>query len=46
MAVPSTVPPVIATLLALWVDMVPNPVISVFGIVAEAVKADVPEPFT
>jgi hypothetical protein len=46
MAVPSTAPPVIATLLALWVDMVPNPVISVFGIVAEAVKADVPEPLT
>ena len=44
--VPSIVPPVIATEEAFWVDIVPRPVMSVFGIVDEAVKALVPLPFT
>ena len=44
--VPSIAPPVIATLLAFWVDIVPKPVMSVFGIVADAVMALVPLPFT
>ena len=45
-AVPSTVPPVIETLLAFCVDIVPSPVISVLGIVDDAVNADVPLPLT
>ena len=44
--VPSIVPPVIATELAACVAIVPKPVISVLGIVVEAVKADVPLPLT
>lgn len=40
------VPPVIATDDAFCVDIVPRPVMSVFGIVEEAVKADVPLPLT
>ena len=39
-------PPVIATLEADCVDIVPRPVISVFGIVEDAVIALVPLPFT
>jgi hypothetical protein len=39
-------PPVMETLDADWVDIVPRPEISVFGIVAEAVMAAVPLPFT
>jgi hypothetical protein len=46
MVVPFIVPPVIVTLEAFWVDMVPRPVMSVFGMVAEAVKALVPFPTT
>ena len=42
--VPSIVPPVIATALAFCVDMVPNPVIAVLGIVVDAVNALVPFP--
>lgn len=41
-----TDPPVIATLFAFCVDMVPKPVMSVLGIVVEAVNAEVPLPFT
>jgi hypothetical protein len=44
--VPLIVPPVIATLLAFCVDMVPKPEMSVLGILAEAVKAEVPLPLT
>ena len=40
------VPPVIVTLLAFWVDIVPKPVMSVLGMVELAVKAAVPVPFT
>ena len=40
------VPPVIATDDAFCVDIVPRPVMSVFGIVEDAVKADVPLPLT
>ena len=43
---PEIVPPVIATALAFWVDIVPNPVMSVFGMVEDAVNGDVPDPFT
>ena len=43
--VPLIVPPVIVTELAFCVDIVPRPVMSVFGIVADAVKALVPLPF-
>ena len=43
---PSIVPPVIATALAACVDIVPKPVMSVFGMVVEAVMAVVPVPFT
>lgn len=39
-------PPVIATLAAFWVDIVPKPVMSVLGIVVDAVMAVVPVPFT
>ena len=45
-AAPEIVPPVIATELAFCVDRVPNPVMSVLGIVALAVMADVPLPLT
>jgi hypothetical protein len=45
-ATPEAVPPVIATAEAFCVDIVPNPVMSVFGIVALAVITDVPEPLT
>jgi hypothetical protein len=44
--VPSMAPPVIATLLAACVDIVPRPVMSVFGMVPEAVSALVPVPLT
>jgi hypothetical protein len=44
--VPLMLPPVIATLLAFCVDIVPRPEMSVFGIDATAVKADVPEALT
>ena len=43
---PEIVPPVIVTELAFWVDIVPRPVMSVLGIVADAVMADVPLPLT
>jgi hypothetical protein len=46
MDVPLIVPPVIATVFAFWVDIVPSPVIEVFGIVADAVIAEVPLPYT
>ena len=46
MVTPSIVPPVMATLLAFWVLIVPRPVMSVLGMVAEADKALVPEPLT
>jgi hypothetical protein len=42
--VPSIVPPVIATVPAFCVDIVPRPVIAVLGIVVEAVNALVPLP--
>jgi len=45
-ATASSVPPVIFTELAFCVDIVPKPVISVFGIVLDAVMTDVPLPFT
>lgn len=45
-ATPLSVPPVIATALAFWVDIVPNPVMSVLGIVGLAVMALVPLPYT
>jgi hypothetical protein len=45
-AVPSIAPPVTATEFAFCVDMVPKPVMSVLGIVEEAVSADVPVPLT
>jgi hypothetical protein len=44
--VPSIVPPVIATELADCVDIVPKPVMSVLGIVDDAVNALVPLPLT
>ena len=43
---PLIVPPVIATEVASCVDIVPKPVMSVFGIVADAVNAVVPAPLT
>ena len=43
--VPFTVPPVIATEDAFCVDIVPRPVMSVLGMVAEPVNALVPLPF-
>ena len=43
---PEAVPPVIATADAFCVDIVPSPVISVFGIVALAVIGAVPVPLT
>ena len=43
--VPSIVPPVIATAFAFWVDIVPKPVIALFGMVVEAVNAEVPLPY-
>ena len=43
---PLMVPPVIATALAACVDIVPRPVMSVLGIVAEAVMVLVPTPLT
>ena len=43
---PVIVPPVIDTALAFWVDIVPRPVMSVLGMVAEAVMADAPLPLT
>ena len=46
MVKPFAVPPVIATESALCVDIVPKPVMSVLGIVADAVIADVPLPLT
>lgn len=46
MVMPSMEPPVMFTLLAFWVLIVPRPVMSVLGMVAEAVKALVPEPLT
>lgn len=45
-AVPSIDPPVMATLLAFCVDIVPRPVMSELGICATAVNADVPDAFT
>jgi hypothetical protein len=45
MDVPSIVPPVIATALAFCVDIVPKPVIAVFGMVVDAVTALVPFPY-
>jgi len=42
--VPLIAPPVIATVLAFCVDIVPKPVIAVLGIVVEAVTAEVPLP--
>jgi hypothetical protein len=42
--VPSIEPPVIATLFAAWVDIVPKPVIAVLGMVVDAVTALVPFP--
>jgi hypothetical protein len=44
--VPLIAPPVIATALAFWVDIVPKPVMSVFGMVVLAVMALVPLPYT
>ena len=44
--VPLIVPPVMATLLAFCVDIVPKPVMSVFGMVDEADIALVPLPDT
>lgn len=44
--VPSIDPPVIATEVEFWVDMLPRPVMSVFGIDDEAVRALVPVPLT
>ena len=46
MVVPLIAPPEMATKLALCVDMVPNPVMSVLGIVEDAVRAEVPVPLT
>ena len=43
---PVIVPPVMATALAFWVDMVPKPVIDVLGIVVLAVITPVPLPYT
>ena len=43
--VPLIVPPVIATVLEFWVDIVPKPVIAVFGMVVDAVTALVPFPY-
>lgn len=43
--VPSIEPPVIATVLAFCVDIVPKPVIAVLGIVVDAVTALVPFPY-
>ena len=43
---PVTEPPVMATALAFCVDIVPRPVMSVFGIVADAVNGLVPLPLT
>jgi len=45
-ATPDIVPPVIATELAFCVDIVPRPVIAVFGMVVDAVNAPVPFPNT
>ena len=45
-ATPSIVPPVIDTELLFSVAIVPKPVMSELGIVAEAVNAEVPLPFT
>ena len=42
---PLMVPPVMATAFALCVDIVPKPVMSVLGMVATPVNADVPLPF-
>ena len=42
---PLIVPPVIVTELAFWVDIVPRPLMSVLGMVADAVRALVPFPF-
>ena len=39
-------PPDIDTKLELWVDMLPKPVMSVLGIVEDAVRAEVPVPLT
>ena len=44
--VPPMVPPVIATEFAFCVDIVPKPVMSVFGIVDDAVNDAVPLPLT
>ena len=43
---PLIVPPVMATALAAWVDIVPRPVMSVLGMVADAVITPVPLPLT
>ena len=43
---PDAIPPVMLTLLAFCVDIVPRPVIAVLGIVAAAVNAPVPLPYT
>ena len=43
---PVMLPPVIATLLAFCVDIVPRPVMSVLGIVELAVSGVVPAPLT
>jgi hypothetical protein len=43
--VPSILPPVIATVFAFCVDIVPSPVIAELGIVVDAVNADVPLPY-
>ena len=45
-ATPAIVPPVIATLLAFWAAIEPKPVMSLLGIVVEAVIALVPLPLT
>ena len=44
--VPLIVPPVIATVPAFCVDIVPRPVIAELGIVVDAVMALVPLPYT
>lgn len=45
-ATPAIVPPVIATALAFCVDIVPRPVMSLFGMLADAVNALVPDALT
>jgi hypothetical protein len=45
MGVPEILPPVIDTLLAFCVDIVPKPEIAVFGMVVDAVAALAPLPY-